>query len=77
MPVVKKRRKQWRGTDRGRLRLLQRAILMMSAREQRVAAFEAATATFGTYFDNTIDRSITTAMQLLSDRIDACLVATE
>lgn len=64
----------WRGNDRGYLRLLQRAIRLMSAREQRMAVKEAEFGEAGFFFDNAPDHSITAAMQLLSDRIDAALV---
>lgn len=71
-----KKRRQWRGTDRGRLRKLQKALLMMTARDQRMAANADATGDFGFYFDETAGNTITAAMQLIMDRIDACLNAT-
>lgn len=70
-----KKKRQWRGTDRGRLRKLQKALLMMSARDQRMSAFEDATGVFGFYFDDTNAGTVTASMQLLLNRIDACLLA--
>lgn len=70
-----KKKRQWRGTDRGRLRKLQKALLMMSQREQRMNAYADATGAFGFYFDDTPGAVITTAMQTLMNRIDACLIA--
>jgi len=67
--------KQWRGNDRGYLRALQKALLMMSRREQRMAAKEVEFGEDGFFFDNSENAIITDAMQLLLDRIDEALAA--
>lgn len=69
-----KRTRRWRGRDRGYLRALQKAILMMSARDQRMDFFIETTAQQGNMFDNSTDGRYAAAMQLLMDRIDFCLV---
>lgn len=63
----------WRGNDRGYLRLLQRGLLKMKAREQRMALKEIEFGADGFFFDNTADKALTAAMDNLLTRIDIAL----
>lgn len=69
-----RRKRRWRGRDRGNLRKLQKGLIALSVREMKMSAYADANGVQGLFFDNTTDASITDAMQLLMDRIDACLV---
>lgn len=76
MPLAgMKVRRQWRGRDRGLLRLLQRAILSMNRRDVRVGQYADAHGLDGFFFGEPDAVGIQAALQLLSDRVDECLEA--
>jgi len=71
----RKKRFEWRGNDRGYLRLLQKGLLLMAKRDQRMLQREENLNETAFYFDPGISLAINDAMQLLTNRIDECLAA--